>query len=178
MNKSIIMRSKDLLLDLSIVHSSDINERIGWVLENAGANWLIERELVRCPDSMVTLPPFIVVSSTPVNGVVGFRTGKRHIHGIRLYESIDATLFYRIWRNWEFGKDKKKIMAGFSGRYRYIVPKNLQYIVQKWENAFTRYFFKKGLGFSRRMRYHHSYQIFSKIPQFFTINSKVETSMF
>lgn len=95
MNKSIIMRSKDLLLDLSIVHSSDINERIGWVLENAGANWLIERELVRCPDSMVTLPPFIVVSSTPVNGVVGFRTGKRHIHGIRLYESIDATLFYR-----------------------------------------------------------------------------------
>lgn len=90
MNKSIIMRAKDLLLDLSIVHSSDINERIGWVLGNVGANWLTERQLVCCPDSMVTVPPFIVVSSTPVNGVIGFRTGKRHIHGISLFDNIDA----------------------------------------------------------------------------------------
>lgn len=90
MNKDIILRAKDLLLDLSIVHSCDINDRIGWVLSNAGANWLIERELVCSPDSIVSVQPFIVVSSTPVNGVIGFRTGKRHIHGISLYDNIDA----------------------------------------------------------------------------------------
>lgn len=92
MNKTVARREKDFLLDLSITHSANINERIDWVFKNVGSNWLVERQAICSPDSILLLTPFVVVASTPINGVIGFRTEKRHVHGVSLYESIDAAL--------------------------------------------------------------------------------------
>lgn len=90
MKKEIIRREKDFLFDISGVHSANINERIAWVFENTGKNWLVERQAASTPYSVIIAEPFVVVSSTPMTGVCGFSTGKRHVHTVDFCDNIHS----------------------------------------------------------------------------------------
>ena len=66
MNRDIARVEKDLLFDISIVHSSNINDRIEWVLKNTNSNWIVPYIAVTSPASIVITPPFLIVSSLKI----------------------------------------------------------------------------------------------------------------
>ncbi len=99
MNKDIARVEKDILFDISIVHSSNINNRIEWVLNNTNANWIVPYIAVTSPTSIVITPPFVVVSSLPVSGASGFPKDKRTIFSVDLCDNIESvknTLEYML----------------------------------------------------------------------------------
>ena len=77
MDKNIARIEKDMLFDISIVHSSNINDRIEWVLNNTSSKWIEPYIVVTSPTSIVVTPPFLVVSSLPMSGASGFPKEKR-----------------------------------------------------------------------------------------------------
>ena len=90
MDKNIARIEKDVLFDLSLVHSSNINDRIEWVLNNTNSNWIIPYIAVTSPTSIVITPPYMVVSSLPVSGASGFPKEKRTIFCVDLCDSIES----------------------------------------------------------------------------------------
>ena len=90
MDKNIARIEKDVLFDLSLVHSSNINDRIEWVLNNTNSNWIIPYIAVTSPTSIVITPPYMVVSSLPVSGASGFPKEKRSIFCVDLCDSIES----------------------------------------------------------------------------------------
>lgn len=90
MNRDIARVEKDLLFDISIVHSSNINDRIEWVLNNTNSNWIIPYIAVTSPASIVITPPFLIVSSLPVSGASGFPKEKRTVFSVDLCDNIES----------------------------------------------------------------------------------------
>ena len=90
MNGDIARVEKDLLFDISIVHSANINDRIEWVLGNVNSKWLIPYIAVTSPKSIVITPPYMVVSSLPVSGASGFPKEKRTVFDVDLCDNIES----------------------------------------------------------------------------------------
>lgn len=89
MNKDIARVEKDLLFDVSIIHSSNINNRIEWVLNNTSSKWIDPYIVVSSPTSIVITPPYLVVSSLPVSGASGFPKDKRTVFCVDLCDSVE-----------------------------------------------------------------------------------------
>ena len=89
MDKSIARVEKDLLFDVSIIHSSNINNRIEWVLNNTSSKWIDPYIVVSSPTSIVITPPYLVVSSLPVSGASGFPKDKRTVFCVDLCDSVE-----------------------------------------------------------------------------------------
>ena len=90
MNRDIARVEKDLLFDISIVHSANINDRIEWVLGNVNSKWLIPYIAVTSPKSIVITPPYLVVSSLPVSGASGFPKEKRTVYCVDLCDNVES----------------------------------------------------------------------------------------
>lgn len=90
MDKDIARVEKDLLFDISIVHSANINDRIEWVLSNVNSKWLIPYIAVTSPKSIVITPPYLVVSSLPNSGASGFPKEKRTVFDVDLCDNIEC----------------------------------------------------------------------------------------
>lgn len=90
MEKDVARVEKDVLFDLSLVHSPNINDRIEWVLNNVNSKWLVPYIGVTSPTSIVITPPFIVVASLPVSGASGFPKEKRTIFCVDLCDNIES----------------------------------------------------------------------------------------
>ncbi len=90
MDKNIARIEKDMLFDISIVHSSNINDRIEWVLNNTSSKWIDPYIVVTSPTSIVVTPPFLVVSSLPVSGATGFPKDKRTVFCVDLCDSVES----------------------------------------------------------------------------------------
>lgn len=89
MDKDIARVEKDLLFDVSIIHSSNINNRIEWVLNNTSSKWIDPYIVVSSPTSIVITPPYLVVSSLPVSGASGFPKDKRTVFCVDLCDSVE-----------------------------------------------------------------------------------------
>ena len=89
MDKSIARVEKDLLFDVSIIHSSNINDRIEWVLNNTSSKWIDPYIVVTSPTSIVVTPPYLVVSSLPMSGATGFPKDKRTVFCVDLCDSVE-----------------------------------------------------------------------------------------
>lgn len=89
MEKDIARVEKDILFDISIVHSSNINNRIEWVLNNTSSKWIDPYIVVTSPTSIVVTPPYLVVSSLPVSGATGFPKDKRTVFCVDLCDSVE-----------------------------------------------------------------------------------------
>ena len=90
MNRDVARVEKDLLFDISIVHSANINDRIEWVLGNVNSKWLIPYIAVTSPKSIVITPPYLVVSSLPVSGASGFPKEKRTVYCVDLCDNVES----------------------------------------------------------------------------------------
>lgn len=90
MDKNIARVEKDVLFDISLVHSSNINDRIEWLLNNTNSNWLAPYIGVTSPTSIVITPPYLVVSSLHNSGASGFPKEKRTIFCVDLCDSIES----------------------------------------------------------------------------------------
>jgi len=90
MDKNIARIEKDLLFDVSIVHSSNINSRIEWVLNNTSSKWIDPYIVVTSPTSIVITPPYLVVSSLPMSGASGFPKEKRTVFCVDLCDSVES----------------------------------------------------------------------------------------
>ena len=89
MDKDIARVEKDLLFDVSIIHSSNINDRIEWVLNNTSSKWIDPYIVVTSPTSIVVTPPYLVVSSLPMSGATGFPKDKRTVFCVDLCDSVE-----------------------------------------------------------------------------------------
>lgn len=90
MDKNIARIEKDMLFDISIVHSSNINDRIEWVLNNTSSKWIEPYIVVTSPTSIVVTPPFLVVSSLPMSGASGFPKEKRTVFCVDLCDGVES----------------------------------------------------------------------------------------
>lgn len=88
--KSVIVNKKDFLFDLSGVHSPYVDERVDWVDRNVLNYKFKEYRISENNINVLEVPPFAVVVSSPIEGLLERKTNKRFIKAIELCDSIDG----------------------------------------------------------------------------------------